>query len=85
MNKLICFTAEWCNPCKAMKPTIDSLDQNQVVRYDIDTSPEMRAQYEVRAVPTFIVEDSDGQEVARHIGSMSKTDLVKLLEGYTEA
>lgn len=79
MNKVLCFTAEWCAPCKAMKPTIDKLDQNRVFKYDIDEDVEARAQYEVRAVPTFIIVDADNNEVSRTVGSISFSKLQELL------
>ena len=79
MNKLLCFTAEWCNPCKAMKPTIAKLNPDRVVPYDIDVDVQKRAEYEIRSVPTFIIVDKDSKELIRITGSVALSRLQELL------
>ena len=79
MNKLLCFTAEWCNPCKAMKPTIAKLDPQRVVQYDIDLALQERNHYEIRSVPTFIIVNSNNEEISRITGSVSLSRLQELL------
>ncbi len=79
MNKLLCFTAEWCNPCKAMKPTIAKLNPDRVVQYDIDVDVQKRAEYEIRSVPTFIIIDQNKKELIRITGSVALSRLQELL------
>lgn len=79
MNKLLCFTAEWCNPCKAMKPTIAKLNPDRVVHYDIDVDMQKRAEYEIRSVPTFIIIDENKKELIRITGSVALSRLQELL------
>jgi thioredoxin 1 len=80
MNKLLVFSASWCAPCKAMKPMLDELDQDRLVRYDIDEATNERAQYDVRAVPTLILVNETGEELERLIGSQSLSAIQKLLD-----
>ena len=80
MNKLLCFTAEWCGPCKALKPTLLELEQDRLVYYDIDEYPDKRAAYEVRAVPTLILVSPDGAELDRVMGSQPLSKLQDLLD-----
>lgn len=80
MNKLLVFSASWCGPCKAMKPALDELDQDRLVRYDIDTAIEERAKYEVRAVPTLILVNENEEELQRLVGSQTLSVLQKLLD-----
>ncbi|HET9429731.1 MAG TPA: thioredoxin domain-containing protein, partial [Chitinophagaceae bacterium] len=47
---LVDFTAEWCGPCKAMKPAIESIGKEvqgkaRVLKLDIDRSPSMSSKY----------------------------------------
>jgi thioredoxin 1 len=64
---LVAITATWCVPCQAAKPTVATIERlklAEVVRVDIDTQPEVAAQYQATVVPTFIVL-KNGTEVIR--------------------
>jgi thioredoxin-like negative regulator of GroEL len=63
-----------------MKPALDQLDQDHLVRYDIDEAEEETVKYQVRAVPTIIVINENGEEVSRLIGVQTLSDLQKLLD-----
>lgn len=79
MNKLLVFSASWCGPCNNMKPVVNQLDQNRVVRYDIDSCDDELVEYSVKAVPTFIVVDEDNKEVGRIQGATTLSKLQELL------
>lgn len=56
---LVKFSAPWCQPCKAVEATLQSLlPQHPNVKYvtvDIEEQPEIAAHFQVRALPTVIV------------------------------
>lgn len=62
------FTADWCGPCIAAKPTIDRIERSGVrvlrLDYDADYVQAVKQQYRVDGVPTFIVL-TDGKETFR--------------------
>ena len=51
------FNASWCGPCKQMKPHIDELisEGYNIQTIDIDEQPDLAEQYNVRGVPTLVV------------------------------
>ena len=80
MNKLLVFSASWCGPCKAFKPTLLELEQDRLIYIDIDEMQEIRRDYEVRSVPTVILVDEDGVELERLVGGQLLSTLQDLLD-----
>lgn len=63
MKEFLHFTADWCNPCKQMKPVIDKfISENSDIEYivvDVDSQPDLVRKYEIQTVPTFISKIDD--------------------------
>ena len=57
---LVDFFAEWCGPCKTMKPILEDLKTklgNKVVilKIDIDKNPNISNIYKVKSLPSLIL------------------------------
>ena len=84
---LLFFTASWCPPCKHMKSEVlpqDSVvstirDQFVGVYVDIDARGSDAQAYGIEGVPTFIVVNKDGEEIARRSGAMSTDEFQQFL------
>lgn len=81
--RLLHFTAEWCGPCKMMKPVIDSIlegrDDIEYVSIDIDTNQETAIDYGVMSIPAFILVDDDYNIVSYVRGAMPKDKFLDAL------
>ena len=69
---LVDFSATWCQPCKALAPTIDSVAKEyagklDVYKVDIDAAGDSAARFGISSVPTCIF-FSSGKEVDRFVG-----------------
>lgn len=69
---LVDFGAEWCPPCKVLKPIVQELgeaygEKLSVLLVDTDESPELASEFGVMANPTVIV-FRDGVPVEKLVG-----------------
>ena len=75
MKQILYFSAEWCGPCKAFKPLMESMQNELPIQFvDVDKSPQTSAQYNIRSVPTVVIL-KDGMEVGRAVGAKSKEEI----------
>ena len=76
------FNAEWCGPCKMLKPMVEEIAENndnvKVVSINVDDEDELAEQYEVSSIPCLVVFDK-GKEVKRNVGLISKDDIESLI------
>jgi len=82
MGNVLYFTADWCNPCKKVKPIVEEINKDSVIKFqiiDVDSEIEFAKRFEIMSVPTFILMD-DGKEVARLIGAQNKESLLDFIK-----
>ena len=78
------FTADWCLPCKQMKPIIEEFRfTNKDVEYyninvDLPENLELVKDFEILGVPTLIVL-TNNQVTNRHTGLANKDKLESLI------
>jgi len=80
MKSVKYFTATWCGPCQRFKPIMQEVanEGHSVQFIDIDSERDIAQQYNVRSVPTVIIEQN-GSEVNRLIGATSKQVILENL------
>lgn len=76
---LLDFHADWCGPCRQMRPAVEKLSQQgyPIKSIDVDRSPRLREKYGVDGIPTFIVVDASGNEIDRTSGSQPAAQLAR--------
>jgi thiol-disulfide isomerase/thioredoxin len=74
---LLDFHAEWCGPCRQVRPAVEELIRNRypVKSIDIDKDSGVATRYGVDRVPTFVVVDAAGRELDRTVGPQSAAAL----------
>jgi len=76
-----------CIPCDKMQPIMKEIEEEykgqvKVVFHDVKTAegqPYIK-EFGIRAIPTQVFLDKDGNEYFRHLGFFAKDELIKVLE-----
>ena len=81
---LIDFSAEWCGPCKALKPILQEVKDKlgkeiEIVKIDVDKNQGLASQYQVHSVPTLLLFQG-GQLLWRQAGVIPAFQLIDLIK-----
>jgi len=78
------FYAEWCGPCKALLPVLESAgndygDKVVIAKINVDDNPELAAKFGVRSIPSvFLMKDNT---VVEHFtGVQSRAEINKKID-----
>lgn len=83
---LVDFYAEWCGPCKMMKPALLNVAERmgndaKIISVDVDQEQDLASRYHIQAVPTLII-FKNGKQLWRQSGIISAKALIQLLKEY---
>lgn len=78
--KILKFYADWCGPCKQLSETLSGMDLNVLVEpVNIDTTMVTAIKYNVRSVPTMVLVDDEGNDLARLIGNQPESKITEMM------
>jgi thioredoxin 1 len=81
LPRLLDIGADKCIPCKAMAPILENLRQEYAGRLRVDfidawKYPEQAEPFNVYGIPVQIFFDPSGRELHRHVGFISKEEIL---------
>lgn len=81
---LVDFNAQWCGPCKAMKPVLEELEAAtpsvKFAAVDIDDQDELAEDWDVASIPCLVL-FKGGEEADRSVGLVPRDAILKLIGG----
>jgi len=81
---LILFSADWCGPCKMLKPTLEKIEESfsesyNFVKVDISEVEETTKRFNIKNIPTCVITKA-GKEIGRFSGVRSEIQIKNFLE-----
>lgn len=83
---LVDFYADWCGPCKMMKPILEELKSQlgsraRIIKIDVDKNPVIANLFQVKGVPTLAL-FKDGELKWKQSGVMQVEPLKRIIDQY---
>lgn len=75
---LVDFYADWCGPCRMIAPFLEEIQSEinvDIVKVNIDESPNLASEYNVMSIPTLAI-FKKGEKVSVNVGAASKAHLI---------
>lgn len=86
--KILKIGTTWCPECVIMRPRWAEIERAmpelQTEYIDYDQQPEIKKQYQIDHVPTFIFLDKADQEILRLKGLVEKEELSELINQHKD-
>lgn len=84
ITKIYKVGAEWCGPCRQLKQELKDFDLVPIIEIDADEDEIFCEKYNIKNIPVLLLCNKEDNVVYRHVGFISKKELVKKITNLNE-
>lgn len=78
--RLVKIYSQTCGPCKALERILNNANiEHESIDINSQEGGEMIEKYDIRAVPTLLLLDKEGEMLNKHVGVLNVEDLKKFV------
>lgn len=76
---IVDFFAEWCGPCKTLKPILEEVSAQGITVYsvNVDENKELASKFQISSIPA-VLYFKDGKKVDEFVGIKDTDDIVAM-------
>ncbi len=77
---LVDFNADWCGPCKMLKPVLDEIAKDYTIySVNVDKNSDLASSYDIMSIPCLLL-FKNGKIINRSFGMTTKENILQMLE-----
>jgi thioredoxin 1 len=78
------FYADWCGPCKMLKPVLDELSNagHNIYSVNVDESKELAIKYHISSIPTVLF-FKKGKQVDQFVGLKDDSEIEEIINKHS--
>jgi thioredoxin 1 len=78
------FYADWCGPCKMLKPVLDELSNagHTIYSVNVDESKELAIKYHISSIPTVLF-FKKGKQVDQFVGLKDDSEIEEMIKKHS--
>ena len=81
---LVDFYADWCGPCKTLKPVLEEVSEEGVTVYsvNVDNDKELAQEHQISSIPAVFV-FKGGKKVDEFVGVKDKEEIMEIVKKHS--
>ena len=76
---LVDFYADWCGPCKMQAPILDTINEVEVLKVNVDEHQELAGKFKIFSIPTLMV-IKNGEIMKLEPGFKTKDQILEMFK-----
>lgn len=80
INQILFFHADWCSQCKLLQKELKDFNYIPILEIDADENEGLCEMYNIKSLPVIVLLNEVNKEVNKHVGFISKENLIDFIK-----
>ena len=84
VTKIYKVGASWCGPCRMLKQELKDFELVPIIEIDVDENEAFCEKYNIKNIPVLLLCDENDNVEYKHVGFISKKELIEKIINLNE-